>query len=510
LRIFKDNQTGNKSKALAVNHPKIKLGAATDCLRPAWLESIVCRKARGLPRARHGIALSVSNRPKSFSWSRLARYAVTKTEFMHLSIDQLLLDLENPRLGSLANQSHALESIIRLNQKHFKNLANSIKTHGLDPGDSLYVIEDEDSDDYVVVEGNRRLSALMVLSNPAVLESTSLSAAEKKNLNGLATGFKRSLVEPIRCTLFQERSEANAWIYRRHTGSAEGEGRINWSSLEIQRFSGDRTVLDIIEFMHRNGGYSSEDWDAVHDALSTNSSVLKRILESKACRELLGLTTRGKRTIPEYTASTEFVVQALRILFDDIQKGNVNTRTLNKAAEIETYLATLRDALNTPHHGDGKPKAFRDVQREDKKQPFQSNETSGTADKRSQEDKQSATANEAQARPKTTRSRSPRSTLAPKSHEFKQPETTKGKALVREASYLNADEYPLASAFLLRSFLEHTIDTYIWTNNIPRLENNKELTLQQRAERVIQHIIDNKVAPANLLRGVRSTLTGQR
>jgi hypothetical protein len=99
-------------------------------------------------------------------------------------------------------------------------------------------------------------------------------------------------------------------------------------------------------------------------------------------------------------------------------------------------------------------------------------------------------------------------------HEFKQPETTKGQALVREAGRLNADDFPLASAFLLRAFLEHTIDSYMGANKIPRWEPdskgvNKELNLQTRAERVIQHIVDNKIAAANDLRGVRANLTSK-
>jgi hypothetical protein len=106
------------------------------------------------------------------------------------------------------------------------------------------------------------------------------------------------------------------------------------------------------------------------------------------------------------------------------------------------------------------------------------------------------------------RARSVRDTLAPKLHEFKQPDTTKGQALIREASRLEANEYPLASAFLLRAFLEHTIDVYVTANSIPRWEANKELNLQQKAERVIRHIIENGLADHTNLRGVKATLTG--
>ena len=103
-------------------------------------------------------------------------------EQLELSIDELLLDLNNPRLGPTSSQSEALASIVRLNPGHFQNLMESIRDDGLDPGDSLYVVRSEDGQDFVVLEGNRRLSALKVLSNPDVLAGTDLPEATKMSL----------------------------------------------------------------------------------------------------------------------------------------------------------------------------------------------------------------------------------------------------------------------------------------------------------------------------------------
>ncbi len=55
-------------------------------------------------------------------------------------IDVFLLDLENPRTGTVEGQSEALEAVVRLNPQHFRNMMASIKENGLDPGDSFYVI----------------------------------------------------------------------------------------------------------------------------------------------------------------------------------------------------------------------------------------------------------------------------------------------------------------------------------------------------------------------------------
>ena len=116
------------------------------------------------------------------------------SEPLELSIDDLLLDLHNPRLGSTASQSAALASIVRLNPGHFRNLMGNIRDEGLDPGDSLYVVQSKGGQDFVVLDGNRRLSALKVLSNPDVLQGTDLRESTKKPLVREAVGFERSKV----------------------------------------------------------------------------------------------------------------------------------------------------------------------------------------------------------------------------------------------------------------------------------------------------------------------------
>jgi hypothetical protein len=82
-------------------------------------------------------------------------------KYLELSVEELLLDQDNPRLGSVAGQAEALDAIIHLSDSQFRTMMLSIKDNGLDPGDNLYVIEEQGNGDYIVLEGNRRLSAIM-------------------------------------------------------------------------------------------------------------------------------------------------------------------------------------------------------------------------------------------------------------------------------------------------------------------------------------------------------------
>ena len=171
----------------------------------------------------------------------------------------------------------------------------SVKNNGLDPGDNLYVIDADDGEDFIVLEGNRRLSVLMVLNNPDVLDGTEVPETIKKSLVRAVAGFDRTKIEPIRCVKFEHREDANEWIYRRHTGTADGEGRIQWGSLEIQRFSGDRTVLDVIDFVGRNADYSDDEWKSTKSVIeSRKSSNLARLLESAAGRKHIGISISNK------------------------------------------------------------------------------------------------------------------------------------------------------------------------------------------------------------------------
>lgn len=169
-------------------------------------------------------------------------------------VGDLLLDLDNPRTGTVESQAEALEAIIKLNGQHFRNMMLSIKENDLDPGDSFYVIaDDENQDSYIVVDGNRRLAALKVLNNPVLLDGTSLGDSAKKRLRDAAGAF--APIAPVNCVVFESREDANEWIERRHGKGLEGEGRITWGTLESDRFQRDRTVIDVIGFVERNSTF---------------------------------------------------------------------------------------------------------------------------------------------------------------------------------------------------------------------------------------------------------------
>lgn len=415
-------------------------------------------------------------------------------EYLELSIDELLLDEDNPRLGSVNSQSAALEAIVHLNEAHFRNLMLSIKNNGLDPGDSLYVIEGEGGDDFIVLEGNRRLSALMVLNNPDILGGTEVSETIKKSLVRAAAGFDRTMIEPIRCVKFEHREDANEWIYRRHTGMADGEGRISWGPLEIQRFSGDRSILDVIDFIGRNADYSDDEWESTKSVIeSRKSSNLARLLESASGRKHLGISisSTGDGRTPLLGSEPKWALKVLRRIIDDVRDGIVDSRDLNKASDIESYFQNLPKDLQPQKGKSSTPRPFKDINIE--KRPASDADTKTST------------------KQKTKRSPKPRTTLAPRRHPFNAPTSSKGETLLREAGALDANRFTVSAAFVLRSFIELAINDYMDSNNIPKTENNEngvkvDLELAQKADKVLKHITAADNSKNADLRGFRNNI----
>ena len=293
---------------------------------------------------------------------------------------------------------------------------------------------------------------------------------------------------------FEHREDANEWIYRRHTGTADGEGRIQWGSLEIQRFSGDRSVLDVIDFVGRNADYSDDEWESTKSVIeSRKSSNLARLLESAAGRKHLGISisNNGDGKTPMLGSEPKWALSVLRRIIDDVRDGIVDSRDLNKASDIEGYFQNLPKDLQPQKSKSGTPLSFKDI--DIKKRP------------------PAATAKKTATRQKTKSSPRPRTTLAPKRHPFNAPNSTKGETLLREAGNLDASRFTVSAAFVLRSFVELAINDYMDANRIPKLEKNAKGTdvkvdLTQKADRVLKHIVAADSSKNADLRGFRNNI----
>ena len=255
-----------------------------------------------------------------------------------------------------------------------------------------------------------------------------------------------------------------------------GKGRIQWGPLEIQRFSGDRSILDVIDFVGRNADLTEEEWQSTKTVIeSRKSSNLARLLESAAGRKHLGISIskHDDEKVPLLASEPKWALKVLRRVIEDVRDGVVDSRDLNKASDIEGYFQKLPKELQPQKGNSTKARPFKEI----------------NVKKRAV----AAKAIKFTGKPKTKSAPKPRVTLAPKKHPFQAPTSAKGETLLREAGDLDANRFTLSSAFVLRSFIELAINDYMDAHKIPKSEKNAngntvELDLTQKADRVLKSI----------------------
>lgn len=140
----------------------------------------------------------------------------------------LRLDTENPRHRTQPDEPSTLAALIRDDAPKLVALAIDISKNGLDPINPLLVLPQGDT--YVVLEGNRRLAALHLLSGRG---TEHLSNSQRRSL-AANDNFDNEMA--VQCVVVESRSDARHWIELRHTGQNEGAGVVPWSATQIARF----------------------------------------------------------------------------------------------------------------------------------------------------------------------------------------------------------------------------------------------------------------------------------
>jgi len=102
---------------------------------------------------------------------------------IELTLEELILDQENPRISKASSQREVLQKIIEDQDLKLVVLAESIVGDGLNPMDRWLVLKSPtDRGKYIVLEGNRRLATIKILNNSAVLNDLEVRSPVKKKV----------------------------------------------------------------------------------------------------------------------------------------------------------------------------------------------------------------------------------------------------------------------------------------------------------------------------------------
>lgn len=190
------------------------------------------------------------------------------TTIAKIRIANILLDVENPRLGkpdvgTRWTQSTILEHFAE--NKKVQNLAEDIATKGLNPSKRPIVMPASGQRNiFVALEGNRRLAVTKMLENPRL----SGSGAVGKKFHALS---KRSvqLSDEIECVVVTSREEADHWVRMEHGLGKDGTSTLEWGPSEKSRYQ---------ERVHGEGRYSKSTAlvDTLADAGMIDSATVRK------------------------------------------------------------------------------------------------------------------------------------------------------------------------------------------------------------------------------------------
>ncbi|MBA7560758.1 MAG: hypothetical protein GH159_01405 [Dehalococcoidia bacterium] len=215
----------------------------------------------------------------------MAGYSIQEIE-----VERLLLDVRNPRHDILGSQTETLGKIILDQKGKLLKLAKDIVDFGINPSELTIVIPAKnDSDERIVLEGNRRLAALQLLSDPA-MAALGYDSRDIKKFESYSKRYKEDPVKRLSCVVFKKRDDANHWIELRHTGENEGRGVVAWKAKEKARFNEllgkPAPAFQVLEFVRKNANLNKEDLESLK---KPNISSIDRLVSDPDVREALGI-----------------------------------------------------------------------------------------------------------------------------------------------------------------------------------------------------------------------------
>jgi hypothetical protein len=410
------------------------------------------------------------------------------SERREIAVSNLLLDVQNPRLAQgQQSQLDTLHAMLRAEGQKTLALAESIAHEGLSPIERLIVTPAADhAKRFVVLEGNRRLTALKILSEPA-LAAPVLTAAQVKKLNRWSADYRnRGEIARVECVIFETRDAAGAWIERRHRGDKGGLGIVRWGATEAARFDARRPggkylpELQVLDFFFEHAGLDAEMKERLDNVSISN---LERLISDKAVRQLIGLTVRKGRVETLYP--TDEVLKPLTRIMHDLAHEKVKVSHIYNADDRLAYVKSFKiGELPRPSAAlsDSAP-LLPDI-------PPVANAPGGaTSDK-------------------TTKPSKPRTVLIPGTSSLKIT-VPKLVDISRELRKLKLDDYPNAIGVLFRVFIELSVDEVIEKNSLMTQQQADNAKLRDKLTMVADHLQSQTLLTSQQAKAVKKAATDQ-
>ena len=410
-----------------------------------------------------------------------------------IRLTSLLVNTENYRFEPQSSQKEAIDRMIEDQNEKLYVLAVDIIKNGLSPVDLIMVTPDENNARYIVLEGNRRITTLKILSNPSLISDDYDSL--RRRFQKLSKENNLFTLKSVACAVFETAEEANIWIKRKHAGEQGGIGTVTWNAQQKDRFEervGGKTStsLQIIALLQKSESVPQ----SVKAQLSyLNTTNLQRLIADKYVREKLGLELNNGLLVSKI--AQQEVVKGLTSIVKDILSPEF------KVADIYNS-EKRRDYINSRKKND---------------LPDLTNEANNSWQISTQGETDSPSAGETaitQKRGKTSsKGTATRRTLIPHSFAVEiNEESAKINKIFSELKSIPVGINPNAASVLFRVFLELSVDRYIDSyglvkgNALSACSSNENLN--GKVQKVLNHMRNNlKVIDDTLSKGIRAELS---
>lgn len=405
-----------------------------------------------------------------------------------ISVGNLLLDTKNYRISKQESQKGARDAIIAEQGKKLLELAKDIVAKGLNPFDLPMVLDAADGlHNFIVVEGNRRLTTIQLMLNPDLAKDTPLYAGFAK----LHKNSADAIPKVLDCVISPSRADALTWINRKHANGLAGAGTEPWTAMAKARADAEQGItrpdLDAINFVLSNPKIDTSLRDHLEGS-AFNLTTLNRLISTSEMQKAFGISLASGAL--KGAAEHKWTQAALTDVVTIIATGKgldgtkFTERDIDTPHKRETFMAAIsvkhpgRKAATKPWTINGNPSAAA-------KTTTKAKGVRGAATTEDQEN------------------------LIPKAFKLALP-AGKMTDTFGELKILNIVKHRHAISVLFRVFFELSLEAYIARHKIalPTNKENKPVDkLKTKLSYVLKHVQTNKFMSEKELKPINAAVS---
>lgn len=250
-------------------------------------------------------------------------------------ISDILLDTKNPRIRDGSDQADCITRILR-KEDHLKALMEDIAKNGLTTAPILVKPYDNK---YVVMDGNRRITALKLLNEPNLCPNSQL----KNFATDLKEKYAANIISKVDVLSSTNDDAIAQEILSRHDGEQGGAGQVNWNA-----------YLRTIFLM--NNGHSAEYKRSAQYAMWAEEqgiwvdddfpiTALNRFFTQDNLKEL-GFSVEND--VLKANISIEKIKQMAHVLFNDFYTKSAKTDSVRTPELASAYVKSIRLRVGLP------------------------------------------------------------------------------------------------------------------------------------------------------------------